>query len=278
MRSVNSGIYNKDYYQKCCTNFLEFLRSAGESQEKRVEYLKSLITVERGMKILDIGCGNGEFSFWLAKNGADVIGIDYSNAAITIAEKKKSKLPKNIKQKIKFIKKDVKKIKFAENYFDMVVAVDIFEHLYPEEVEILLDNISKTLKPNGILFIHTEANKFYLDYAHKYYIYPISNFLIKINKIITKKTYPGLPKNPRNEFHKKQHVNEPTYFYLKKIFTKHDFHGKIIGKISLLKQVLGWKDFVYNVFVLFYPFCYLPPFNLFFVYDFVCVLKNKKIN
>jgi len=38
-----------------------------------------------GATVLDIGCGSGEIAAWLAENSFEVLGIDYSSAAIEIA-------------------------------------------------------------------------------------------------------------------------------------------------------------------------------------------------
>ena len=54
----------------------------------------------KNKKILDIGCGSGRLCFLLGKEGADVIGIDYSQNMIALANKFLS--TKKIKGKIKF--------------------------------------------------------------------------------------------------------------------------------------------------------------------------------
>ena len=42
----------------------------------------------KSKKILDVGCGTGLFSHKVAKKGANVLGIDFSKDAITIAKNK----------------------------------------------------------------------------------------------------------------------------------------------------------------------------------------------
>jgi len=42
----------------------------------------------KNKNVLDIGCGTGNFAYKAAKSGAHVLGIDYSNEAIKIAQKK----------------------------------------------------------------------------------------------------------------------------------------------------------------------------------------------
>jgi len=171
---------------------------------------------------------------------------------------------------------DAKKLNFSDDSFDIVLSIDVFEHLYPEELELVMKEISRVLKKNGILLVNTESIKMYLDFWHNIYIYPISQLLIKLNKIIAHKEYLGLSKDPRNNIHKKQHVNEPTFFSLKRLFYKHSFVGKITSNIDLLKPVFSWKDRLYNYIVLWYPLCKIFPFNLLFAYEYICIMKNNK--
>jgi len=170
---------------------------------------------------------------------------------------------------------DANKIKFNKNTFDMVISIDVFEHLYPEELETVIMNVSNILKKNGMLLIHTEANKIYLNFTHPFYVYPISSFLIWANKILTGNEYPNLPKDPRNDLHKIQHVNEPTYYYLVNLFKKNEFVGKIIPIIPY-KPLISWKDLIYNFLVWFFPFSKFWPMHLLFAYDYICIMK--KIN
>lgn len=276
MKRVDSSVYSKEYYLNTCLGFEKFEKFNGNKLNSRWEKLLSLIKVGKDSKILDVGCGRGDLVLYCAKKGAFVVGIDYSKDAIDIARNLFKKQNKNIQKKIKFYNMDAKNIDFKKNSFDTVVSFDVFEHLYKEELEIVMKKISKVLNRNGTLLIHTEANKIYLNFTHKFYIYPVSSVLIYLNKLFFKKEYAGFSKDPRNELHKIQHVNEPTLFYLKNLFKRHNFEGKIISNVSLIKENLSWKDRIYNHLVILYPFCNLPIFNLFFAYDYICIMKNKK--
>lgn len=46
-----------------------------------------------GAKCLDIGCGHGAHSAWLAEQGFDVLGIDFADAAIAIAQARYPAVP-----------------------------------------------------------------------------------------------------------------------------------------------------------------------------------------
>ncbi|MBI2031145.1 MAG: class I SAM-dependent methyltransferase [Candidatus Levybacteria bacterium] len=268
-RQINPDIYTKDYYLSNCSTI------TNEGQiSNRFKKLFNPIKNFNHKKILDLGCGNGDLSIYLGKMGAEVVGIDYSKDAINLAKKKLSVAGK-IEGKVKFYIQDAKKIKYKKNEFDIIVAIDLFEHLYPEELEIVIRNISKILKKDGLLLVHTEANKIYLNFTHMFYVYPVSSLIIFVNKLFKGKDYPNLPKDPRNELHKIQHVNEPTYYYLKKIFKKYNFEGNIEAIIPY-KPILSWKDMVYNIFVWLFPLSLFWPAHLLFAYDYICVMRSKK--
>ncbi|MEK7572931.1 MAG: class I SAM-dependent methyltransferase [Patescibacteria group bacterium] len=271
-RQVSSAVYTKEYYEAHFSGFEEFREHRGKDLLDR---LLELIKSKKNIKILDIGCGQGDLAIYFAQRGAHVTGIDYSKDAITLAKQNLAKQKTEIKDRVLLVLMDASRVNFPENYFDAVLAVDVFEHLYPEVLEPILKKISTILKKSGELLVHTEANKIYLNFTHKWIVYPISSFLIAINKIFTKKNYPNLSRDPRNDLHKIQHVNEPTYYYLSNLFKKFKFKGKIYPIVPY-KSVLSWKDIVYNILVWFYPFSKFWPLHLLFAYDYICIMRNNK--
>ena len=81
----------------------------------------------KNKKILDIGCGSGRLCYLLGKEGADVIGIDYSKNMIELANKFLS--TKKINGKIKFLCCDFIKNFEAEKKYDISIALGVFDYL-----------------------------------------------------------------------------------------------------------------------------------------------------
>lgn len=105
----------------------------------------SLFTPRPGMKILDIGCGTGNFSIKLAKMGCRVVGLDQSKDMLAQAKKKNPA--------IDFRLGDVYKLDFADQTFDGVFSMAAFEFI--KEPQKAYAEMKRVLKTKGSLLIGT---------------------------------------------------------------------------------------------------------------------------
>lgn len=275
-KSVPADVYTRDYYLSDCTGYAEFLRSYGRELDPRLNHIVEYLPIQSGENLLDIGCGRGEIVFFAAHHKATAIGIDYSAAAVDLALEARSKQPSSIAKRSSFNVMNAKSLEFKPNTFDWVVMTDVVEHLYKDELEQVYSEVFRVLKPGGKLVIHTEPNKIYNDYVYPWYCFPVSQLLIKINFILTKKKYPGLP-NPsllRTDSHRVMHVNEATYLALYYQLRNAGLLPKIQTKVTILKPILSWKDKVFNFLVALDPFSRFVPFSLLFANDFVVIAKK----
>lgn len=278
-RRVDPFVYDERYYLTGCTGYKEFKKSWGKILEPRLKRIAKEIPSVKGLKVLDIGCGRGELVFWVARQGAkEVIGIDYSKAGIKLAKEAKKHYPKKIQEIVKFKVMDAKGLKFPEKSFDAVFSIEVLEHLYQEELEIVLSEIYRILKKNGYFVIHTAPSRLFNNLTYRFWCYPISTILVKVNNILSNSNYENLAewKDLREKYHKLMHVNEPNYFSLKKLFKRRGFNGSIRStNVTVLKPVLSWKDKLFNCIVYLYPLSAFFPFNIFWGNDFFAVLRKK---
>jgi len=101
-------------------------------------------------RVLDFGCGGGEFAIMLARKGYAVIGTDYSATAIKLAEQNAKKAGlKNAK----FYCQDALKPKLRTNYFDVVFSIHVLHCLIGTDRMVYLNNCRKLLKKRGMLVI-----------------------------------------------------------------------------------------------------------------------------
>jgi len=77
-----------------------------------------LANVQPGDKALDLCCGTGDISFALAQNGADVVGLDFSERMLAVAEARKAKF--HAAKPPQFLHGDAQRLPFSENSFNII--------------------------------------------------------------------------------------------------------------------------------------------------------------
>lgn len=118
-------------------------------------------------KILDLGCGIGLQSFLLSKAGYFVNGLEtVKDKSINIlkrnAESYKSTREEGIKKVWRLIKRRTnvifkfyngRKIPFSNEHFDIVFTYAVIEHIPPDEISNIIEEINRVLKINGLFYI-----------------------------------------------------------------------------------------------------------------------------
>ncbi|KUG04758.1 methyltransferase [hydrocarbon metagenome] len=108
----------------------------------------ALFTPQAGTKILDAGCGTGNFSIKLSQSGCIVTGIDISPDMLNIARSKTRD-----ELSIEYLEMDLRKLDFPDEFFDGVFSMAAFEFI--EEAEKVYQELYRILKPGGKLLIGT---------------------------------------------------------------------------------------------------------------------------
>jgi len=99
----------------------------------------------KGKRVLDVGCGTGNFAREIAKKDAKyVLGIDYADEAIKIAEKN------NKEKNLKFKKLDVIKL---DEKFDIIVSIGTIEHM--DNPIKIIKKLKSCLNKNGKIILTT---------------------------------------------------------------------------------------------------------------------------
>ena len=96
-------------------------------------------------KVLDIGCGEGFYSIYLAKKGFEVTGIDLAENAIKLAKQNAEKAV----VKINFIAMDISDLEKLNEKFDFILGWAILHHISHEKRRKYVEDISKLLNPEG---------------------------------------------------------------------------------------------------------------------------------
>src|ERR1051325_9474689 len=81
--------------------------------------LVRLANPKPGVRALDLCCGTGDIALALARRGADVVGLDFSEPMLAVARQKNSKFKI---QTSKFLQGDAQQIPLADDSFDIVTV------------------------------------------------------------------------------------------------------------------------------------------------------------
>lgn len=121
---------------------LSNLNAADPFDDVRIQVISSLLDIKKS-RVLDVGCGKAQFLFLLKRLGADVVGIEINEDAVSFSKQ----------LGIKSIHSGTIESFKGEKQFDLITLNDIIEHpLNPLE---LLRKTIKLLNTDGLLLIWT---------------------------------------------------------------------------------------------------------------------------
>ena len=130
--------------------------SLGEAEEAMLALSCERAQVEDGMRILDLGCGWGSLSLWLAEHypGASVVGVSNSSSQREwiLAEAARRGLGN-----LEVVTADVNVFAPSGAPFDRVMSIEMFEHM--RNWQELLRRVSRWLAPDGRAFIHVFSHR-----------------------------------------------------------------------------------------------------------------------
>jgi len=146
-----------------CCHFPEGVKELGHAEASMLALTCERAQLQDGQQILELGCGWGSLSLWMAKH--------YPNSSILAVS--------NSRPQREFIESRAQELGLTnlsvqtcdmndfttEQHFDRVVSVEMFEHM--RNWQSLLERISSWLKPEGKLFIHI--------FSHRRYAYAFSS-------------------------------------------------------------------------------------------------------
>lgn len=115
-----------------------------------------------GKKILEVGCGNGDFTNYLSINhNVDITAVDFSTESIRIAKIKKKIFDSDTAI---FVVADAQVLPFNDNQFDFVISCECLEHV--PDPQKMLNEIYRVLRKDGLVILTTEN----YSNAYAYYI------------------------------------------------------------------------------------------------------------
>ncbi|MFH1600183.1 MAG: cyclopropane-fatty-acyl-phospholipid synthase family protein [Pseudomonadota bacterium] len=135
--------------------------SLDEAEEAMLALYGERAELADGQQILELGCGWGSLTLWMAAR--------YPNARITGVSNSGSQREHILAQaaarglgNVEILTRDVVQLELPEENYDRVVSIEMFEHM--RNYRHLLANVARWLKPDGKLFVHI--------FAHRHLMYP----------------------------------------------------------------------------------------------------------
>jgi ubiquinone/menaquinone biosynthesis C-methylase UbiE len=126
------------------TKFNAYLKAAGIFRvQRRIKLFISCCNLRSGLKILEIGCGSGEYTKALIVEGINVFATDISEKMLRIARAKVG-----TGRGGKFFLSDVQQLPLRDNSLDVALGNSILHHLNQERS---LSEILRVLKKGGYI-------------------------------------------------------------------------------------------------------------------------------
>jgi 2-polyprenyl-6-hydroxyphenyl methylase/3-demethylubiquinone-9 3-methyltransferase len=147
--SVNNEVYNRlgDRWYSAEDDPIALLRAESRLRNPWIARELAQLVGEGPARVLDVGCGGGFLSNYLAALGHHVTGIDASPDALAIARRY------DTTALVSYRVANALELPFAAASFDAVCAMDFLEHV--EDPDRVIAEAARVLKPSGMFFFHT---------------------------------------------------------------------------------------------------------------------------
>ena len=113
------------------------------------DILQKIVKTEKikPCKLIELGCGTGNYVIYLSSKGFDATGVDISKTAIEIATNSASKKGINCN----FISSDVLgDMTEVQDAFDFAYDWELLHHIFPQDREKYINNVHRLLNPEGM--------------------------------------------------------------------------------------------------------------------------------
>jgi ubiquinone/menaquinone biosynthesis C-methylase UbiE len=142
-----SEVANKSWIAAAYDQWAEtYDTDPNQTRELAGKVLRDLAMPLEGRRIVEIGCGTGRNTEWLATQAASITALDFSEEMLRRARARVQD------PRVRFIQHDVRNTwPLADDSEDIIVAMLILEHV--EHLETVFAEAARALRPGGEIFI-----------------------------------------------------------------------------------------------------------------------------
>lgn len=152
------------FYQLCLGPRLKYsgalwpagVTTLAEAEERMLALYAERAQLADGQDILELGCGWGSLSMWMAEKfpKSRITGVSNSRTQKEFIDAEATR--RGLKN-LRIITCDMNRFDIEAAAFDRVVSIEMFEHM--KNYQRLLANVARWLRPGGQLFVHIFTHK-----------------------------------------------------------------------------------------------------------------------
>jgi len=127
--------------------------SKKQEVRKIEEFIKSFYKKYKikNQKVLDLGCGTGRYTIFLAQKGLEVIALDISRIPLSILAKRIKNKP--YRKRIKLVKTSASRIPYPNKSFDIVISIAVLHHGKAKQIKGWFKEVKRVLKRDGYFLL-----------------------------------------------------------------------------------------------------------------------------
>ena len=135
--------------------------SLEQAEEAMLRLYEERAQLKDGQDILELGCGWGSLTLWLAERFPNSFITAISNSSAQREHIEEQCSLRNLSN-VKVITCDINNLTLTPFSYDRCISIEMFEHM--RNYEILFSNIEQWIRPGGKLFVHI--------FCHRTFLYP----------------------------------------------------------------------------------------------------------
>jgi ubiquinone/menaquinone biosynthesis C-methylase UbiE len=142
------------YYRRRAKEYEEeFYQGSSDAREKELEIIADVSrkTFE-GRRVLDVACGTGYWTQIVSETAQTIVGTDFAEEMLQIAEKKQFKCP------VSFCKADAFNFPFRNDSFNGGMADFWLSHVPREKIESFLKDFHRLLRSESLVVLADNVN------------------------------------------------------------------------------------------------------------------------